>query len=221
MPPLIAAAVIAGVGTAVSAKVQSDAAKKASRRQGKAADRQIALQEEQFDLFRPLIEGGIAEFNRAREIADFDPVQRAGVRFREASRLLNADLARTGNLRSGGGSDLLRRSAERIFAEEQQQVFANRASLASLGASQGNAGFQGANSLFGGINNSINAQNAAQLQQAGVVGGAIQGIAGLPLQVASGGLGGGLFGQQTAVTQAQGSPGSSIGLLERGAFGRR
>jgi hypothetical protein len=225
VPPAvgIAAGVIGAgaIGSALQSRAQRKAAEKARGTQQDIQERIFAREEERFDEFgRPLFERGLSSLDRLRELADFDPKELARVRLRDEFDLLNADLARTGNIRSGQGADLKLRHTSRVLADAQRELFQRQGDITGLALGQGRQAAQQSNALFqtgAGISSDIaNLQLAGGAAKAGLFGTLGQ----LPAEgLLAASLGKDLFGGGRS-TRAVGSPGSSIFGLETGKFGR-
>ncbi len=205
------------IGSAIAAKIQSDAAKKQARVAGEIGTSIEELQRRQFEqISLPLARRGMRAFDRATQSANFNPFVRTREDLRSVFRLLNADLALTGNERAGSSGFLKGQLALKTLRGNQDRLFSNNLQLAQLGTQQGVTAAGNANDLFNSRLNAAELQafgnrSAAGHQAEGLFGGINSGLQGLALS--------GLFNRQQQPA-AQGAPGTSINAIEQ-RFGRR
>lgn len=142
----MAVATVASTGASIAASsAQSKAIKKAS-------NKQAAIEQQQLDFQKEIYaEGAPSREAFRRMLGTLESGSNIGLsadsQLREEMNILNADLAATGNLRSGVAQDLTLEAVERAA----DRRFARQSNVASLASGQGNASTAGALSLAGPI----------------------------------------------------------------------
>ena len=184
--PVAAAVAVAGVGSYMSSKSQSKAAKNASAAQTAADAKAIAEQKRQFDemqkLLAPYVEAGTGSLTAQEDLLGLNgnQAQQAAINnisqgseyktlLQQGENSLLQNASATGGLRGGNTQGALAQYAPNLLNNLVNQRYQNLGGITSLGqnaaAQTGNAGMQSANNISSLLQNSGSAQAANAIAQ--------------------------------------------------------